>query len=95
MDVRNNDELFDQHAAMRLQRELRDETQGETWKTFLNHPTDQWGKRKCNICLNLAAAVCCILTPARGCGIPLAFWLSIQFLFFVVESGLLEVRERM
>ena len=89
LNVRNND------AAMRLQRELRDETQGETWKTFLDHPSAFWSFRKCNILMNLTAAMCCILTSVRNCGIPLGFWLSVQFFFFIVELGLLEVRERM
>ena len=45
--------------------------------------------------MHLAAAVICMFSDAPKCGIPLSFWLTVQFMFLTIESGLMELRERM
>ena len=36
-----------------------------------------------------------LVKPEPGCNIPAGIWLSIQFLFLIVEGIIIEVRERL
>ena len=72
-----------------------DENHGEKWDTFMNNPTQMWKQRKCNIFMHLIAAICCLISSNESCGIPLSFWLAVQFIFLTLESALMELRERM
>jgi len=54
-----------------------------------------WGQRKCNIGMHMMAAVICLFSETPKCGIPLGIWLGVQFVFLILESGLMELRERM
>eukprot|EP00353_Schmidingerella_taraikaensis_P006336 CAMPEP_0185578462 /NCGR_PEP_ID=MMETSP0434-20130131/12949_1 /TAXON_ID=626734 ORGANISM="Favella taraikaensis, Strain Fe Narragansett Bay" /NCGR_SAMPLE_ID=MMETSP0434 /ASSEMBLY_ACC=CAM_ASM_000379 /LENGTH=254 /DNA_ID=CAMNT_0028196275 /DNA_START=422 /DNA_END=1183 /DNA_ORIENTATION=- len=54
-----------------------------------------WQQRKCNIIMHTIAAVICIFSETPKCGIPLSFWLAVQFMFMTLESASMELKERM
>jgi hypothetical protein len=63
--------------------------------SFLYEPTQRWNQRKCSIYIHLAAALIFGLKPNEDCSIPVGVWLSIQFLFLVLEGVIIEMRERL
>ena len=82
-------------AVSHEERRQRHREAGQSWKTCFAEPTDQWSQRKCNIYLHTAAAILCFVTNQPGCDIPLGLWLSVQFIFLILEGCTVEMRERM
>ena len=81
---------------MRSDRErFENEDHGEQWNSFTSQPSQMWSQRKCNIYLHLAAAIMCLFTETPKCNIPLKYWLSGQFIFLLLESASMELKDRM
>ena len=79
----------------RNQWEEEQDNSGETWSTCLQNETEFWSPRKCSVYMHLFAAVVCLLSDTKKCGIPLGFWLAVQFCFLTAETLIKEMRERM
>jgi hypothetical protein len=67
----------------------------ESWYTVFSQPTDQWNSRRCNIWLHFFAAISCLMTDTKDCGIPLASWLGVYFFMLMFETWQIELRQRM
>ena len=80
---------------MREMRAERNQVAGQTWKSVFNEPSNQWSKRKCNIYLHVFVFFICLFAETPKCGIPLAKWLAVQFMFLIFETLIMELRERM
>ena len=67
----------------------------QRWNSCFNEPSAGWRQRKCNSYMNFFCIILCLTSETPKCGIPLSMWLSVCFVFHLLENLGMEARERM